>query len=815
MTSTIHAAAFNGDLLELENIYLQERDVNVRDAFGSTALHHGVFNGSIECVTFLLDKGAVLDPQDKEGNTPLQHASWRGHVECMKLLMDKGADVNTRDKNCSTPLHKAALYGNPVCVELLLSKGALVDFRTEEGTTALHHAALSGNVEVMEMLLASDADVEAVDNENATPLFKAAFTGHFECTKLLTAKQANKKHRDANNGTLLHAVANSGSLECLNFILQNVSGQVELDVNAVDSAGVTPLHLFSFFGHVECAKRLVALGAAIDAVDSTQCTPLHKACFTGARECALLLLDNNARVDSKDDEGAYALHKVAFNGHVDLVRLLLDRGADMDARDGDGCTPLHKAAFRGHTTVVGLLALKGASVNARDRSNGTPLHNACCKGYAECAKLMLESSAEVNALDVNNCTPLHFASGVGSGACVELLTQPAWGADPNLKDNKGKTPLAYAVERNRDMCVHILIQRGGNLALVEKRHNLHLSGAVDAGDDVAQYNDQKGKLTPFEFNTAEESDIFKAGVMLFNQAPEKGIDFLAKEKILARDDHREIARFLHMADNLSKVMIGEHLGERKPIHIKILGAFVGLMDFSSLDFDIALRRFLTKFRLPGEAQKIDRIMQKFAQAYYRDNPTNVFANADACFVLAFSTIMLNTDAHNPAIRGKAKMTKDQFLRNNRGINNGEDLPLTLLEGLYDRIIKEEIKMDMKSDKMANAERKGWVTFRPKKKALKIWKRRWFVLCDNTLFYFKKPGDSEQQGELTLESMMMSKLVKGKRSMIKLEAGDDVTGDASLSSGADVYYLFADNDEDTNTWFSQVKSHMTRFKLVNQ
>jgi hypothetical protein len=48
----------------------------------------------------------------------------------------------------------------------------------------------------------------------------------------------------------------------------------------------------------------------------------------------------------------------------------------------------------------------------------------------------------------------------------------------------------------------------------------------------------------------------------------------------------------------------------------------------------------------GEAQKIDRIMEKFAERYCRDNP-GAFGSADAAYLLAFALIMLNTDAHNP------------------------------------------------------------------------------------------------------------------------------------------------------------------------
>ena len=66
------------------------------------------------------------------------------------------------------------------------------------------------------------------------------------------------------------------------------------------------------------------------------------------------------------------------------------------------------------------------------------------------------------------------------------------------------------------------------------------------------------------------------------------------------------------------------------------------------------RTFLSGFRLPGEAQKIDRLMEKFAERFVSCNP-DAFKSADVGYVLAYSVILLNTDAHNPQV--KNKMTK--------------------------------------------------------------------------------------------------------------------------------------------------------------
>lgn len=62
-------------------------------------------------------------------------------------------------------------------------------------------------------------------------------------------------------------------------------------------------------------------------------------------------------------------------------------------------------------------------------------------------------------------------------------------------------------------------------------------------------------------------------------------------------------------------------------HVAIMHAFVDLLDFKNIPFVDALRLFLQSFRLPGESQKIDRFMLKFAERYIAGNADTAFANA--------------------------------------------------------------------------------------------------------------------------------------------------------------------------------------------
>ncbi|CAG8450041.1 3698_t:CDS:10 [Acaulospora colombiana] len=200
---------------------------------------------------------------------------------------------------------------------------------------------------------------------------------------------------------------------------------------------------------------------------------------------------------------------------------------------------------------------------------------------------------------------------------------------------------------------------------------------------------------PEEFgNLKQRKQVLQEGIKTFNFKPQKGISSLVAAGFIKSTEPAEIARFLLTTEGLGKAMIGEYLGEGEPENIATMHAFVDLMNFENMNFVDALRSFLQSFRLPGEAQKIDRFMLKFAERYVDGNP-NQFANADTAYVLAYSVIMLNTDLHNPQI--KRRMTKEEFVKNNRGINDNSDLPEEFLASIFEEIQNNEIKMKDEHD----------------------------------------------------------------------------------------------------------------------
>lgn len=217
---------------------------------------------------------------------------------------------------------------------------------------------------------------------------------------------------------------------------------------------------------------------------------------------------------------------------------------------------------------------------------------------------------------------------------------------------------------------------------------------------------------------------------LLNEKPKNGIKELAKEGFIKdENDLKEVASFFFSkSGRLNKKVLGEFLA--KPSNSELFGYFIDLFDFTDLRVDEALRVLLRTFRLPGESQQIERVVERFAERYVQCQEYSVGSappspkkpqqklkhedeeaeksdeeeendeteehlepvkpDKDSVFVLSYSIIMLNTDLHNPQV--KKQMLLDDYKRNLRGVYNGKDFPEWYLAKIYLSIKDREIIM---------------------------------------------------------------------------------------------------------------------------
>ncbi|KAG9509422.1 Cytohesin-1 [Fragariocoptes setiger] len=303
------------------------------------------------------------------------------------------------------------------------------------------------------------------------------------------------------------------------------------------------------------------------------------------------------------------------------------------------------------------------------------------------------------------------------------------------------------------------------LGHIRKRKTELLNEIQQLKDEIANVTAELTNLktvNEYDSRVTMRTKQMTIGKKRFNMDPKKGIEYLVEHQLLANTPE-SIALFLMEGEGLNKTAIGDYLGERSEFNMKVLDTFVNLHNFSNLILVQALRQFLWSFRLPGEAQKIDRMMEKFAIRYCQQNP-GVFNDTDTCFVLSFAVIMLNTSLHNPSV--KDKPTLEKFITMNRGIDNGQDLPRQLLESLYESIKQEPFKIPEEdgNDLMLtffNPDREGWLW--KQGGVYRGWKRRWFILNDKCLYYFEYTTDKEPRGIIPLENVQVEDIPDSRAS----------------------------------------------------
>ncbi|KAF9902410.1 Brefeldin A-inhibited guanine nucleotide-exchange protein 2 [Linnemannia zychae] len=261
-------------------------------------------------------------------------------------------------------------------------------------------------------------------------------------------------------------------------------------------------------------------------------------------------------------------------------------------------------------------------------------------------------------------------------------------------DNGSGSPISprssHSSSQYNKMSHPVIVSKNPLLAMSMRTQQSTSSNMSSTSVNTVGSIDSLGDDHPAEFEeNMTRKRLFLKGVSLFNAKPMKGIDFFIKQGFV-QDDLQSLAAYLMTTPGLDKAAIGEYIGEGDKKAIKVMHAFVDRLDFTGVGFVDALRMFLQNFRLPGESQKIDRLMEKFADRYCETNP-KVFANAEPAYILAFSVIMLNTDQHSDNV--KRRMDVKDFIKNNRGINDNANLPDEYLTEIFNNISNNEIVLE--------------------------------------------------------------------------------------------------------------------------
>ncbi|XP_041379594.1 serine/threonine-protein phosphatase 6 regulatory ankyrin repeat subunit C-like, partial [Gigantopelta aegis] len=193
---------------------------------------------------------------------------------------------------------------------------------------------------------------------------------------------------------------------------------------------------------------------------------LLTAAENGNLEEVRLALSEGANIDTQDKDGGTPLHFASQRGHVDTIRYLISQGADTTIKNKRGHTPMDKVKAHdpNRDEIIKFFDEKDETDETDRKNKNTPLHEAAWRGYTDIAQVLIEHGASLRATNTDKSLleAIRFWRFRGVKSAIEK------GADLNILDSDGSSPLHLACRGGHLETTGYLISKGANTIIKDK-----------------------------------------------------------------------------------------------------------------------------------------------------------------------------------------------------------------------------------------------------------------------------------------------------------------------------------------------------------
>lgn len=442
------------DIENLENI-IEDYEVLENDYYYNRLDNDEVINNNIEYT----DVYEAIDNND---------------LEYIKTIISSNADINTKlpdnyedNLGGATPLLYSIYKNNRYITEFLIENGADLSIKDFKTWNSIMYAAAFSDLYILSLLAEKDSTLLDTKTEfNVTPL---------------------------------HAASDYNNLEAIMYLCTNSN----IDINARDVDGWTPLYYAAHSKSIEAYNLLIMLGADSTIADNNNVLPetvltrtieeennelrdidieLFKAIEADDYKTIRSLINRGANINAKDGYGLSALHLAIKNNSIDsLNTLIANRNINLESKLPEGyfthlgdnsndavyigkATPLIYAIFKsnGSSKIVNALIRKGADVNAVDEEGWSTFLYAAAFGNSSILRSIVSKNKNlVNSKTKDNVTPLHMAVVYDNIDNIKYLVRNLK-VDINAQDNDGWTALYYAAANNKRDAYNLLLRLGAD-----------------------------------------------------------------------------------------------------------------------------------------------------------------------------------------------------------------------------------------------------------------------------------------------------------------------------------------------------------------
>jgi ankyrin repeat protein len=441
-----------------------------------------ITTGDLDLTKQMVAAGADLVGYDWDlGYCPLGMAIERGHLKIVQFLLGVGANPHGGSTS-TTALGLATEQGETEMINLLLSSKVDVNAPVAaDGWTALLTAIKKGHHSIVQLLVTAGANVN-VWSRGETPILLAAKCDERDIYQYLyplvnTAIRlcadrdgeqllsSTRKRRIREQNRLVEKFISMATAGNLDEVRLSLEAGVEIDEFC--ATGHNALMAAAYYGHQPVVQVLLEAGANPNLLSDgddglgygmSALMFVASSFFASNRDIiAKMLIAGGADVDRQSEKGKTAIMFAATSGsgYRACVEILIAAGANLNLRDDRGHTVITLVAAAENYPMFNLLLQAGAST---DGLESIQLIQAARTGDVDRVKSLLSVKVDLN-LDRGDA--IGSAAASGHTEIVQILIQA--GANVNLSDRSGFTPLASAAYAGYGDIVRLLINAGADI----------------------------------------------------------------------------------------------------------------------------------------------------------------------------------------------------------------------------------------------------------------------------------------------------------------------------------------------------------------
>ena len=322
------------------NQLLEYVDIEMRGSFGETALEWAYYNGNLDIIKLLRNKGADYNVRDMDGLTYIHYACCGNQLDIVSKFLDNcniyGKDPNVLDNHKRTFLHLAASGGFSDMVMLLLDRGFDIEAKDKNGRTPLYYATLYKRYNAEKILLKHGASIN-VDCFNDLSINKQDFfflaceVGRLDIVKQLSIDEdVNINKQNIDGISPIYMAVKSKNKELVSFLIQN---NANVGINGIQNESIDGeyiIHLVCIHGNILQFINSLNTGSTINKKNEFSLCPLHYAVHYGKKDIVKFILRKDIVEGVEDVKNCKVgnstfLHIAIECMRLDIVRKILNK----------------------------------------------------------------------------------------------------------------------------------------------------------------------------------------------------------------------------------------------------------------------------------------------------------------------------------------------------------------------------------------------------------------------------------------------------------------------------------------------------------